>query len=252
MLIDQGRLNDGIRELRSIAKAHEQAGDLKAMAAAMHSISEAVPNNLDVKQMLIDVYLRRGILDEALSELESMAVLKFENYDIDGAIAAYSRAAEIACAMGNFALGNELYDRGVAADPNNVPGSTRCGRILSSDRIGRPGSRTSCAKLCVSHSRNATRMKPLRRSTRSSASIQMTSGRTISSAKCLQLWVSTSRPSECTAGSERLRQMTRYCRRSNRRWPYWPQLDRREGGAFQRLPIQYNWYPNAPNVTADW
>jgi tetratricopeptide (TPR) repeat protein len=41
--------------------------------------------------------------------------------DIDGAIAAYSRAAEIACAMGNFSLGNELYDRGVSADPDNVP-----------------------------------------------------------------------------------------------------------------------------------
>lgn len=121
ILIDQGKLNDGIRVLRAIAKAHEQSGDLNAMADAMRSISKAVPDNLEIKQMLIDVYLRRGILDEALRELESVAALKHDNYDIDGAIAAYTRAAEIACAMGNFALGNELYDRGVAADPDNVP-----------------------------------------------------------------------------------------------------------------------------------
>lgn len=121
ILIEQGKLNDGIRELRAIAKAHEQAGDLTAMADAMRMISQAVPDNVDIKQMLIDVYLRRGILDEALRELEAVAALKHDNYDIAGAIAAYTRAAEIACAMGNFALGNELYDRGVAADPDNVP-----------------------------------------------------------------------------------------------------------------------------------
>ena len=121
ILIEQGKLNDGIRELRAIAKAHEQSGNLPAMAAAMRNISEAVPNNLEIKQMLIDVYLRRGILDEALHELESVATLKRDNNDITGAIAAYSRAAEIACAMGNFALGNQLYDHGVATDPDNVP-----------------------------------------------------------------------------------------------------------------------------------
>ena len=121
ILIEQGKLNDGIRELRAIAKVHEKAGDLNAMADAMRGISHAVPENLDIKQMLIDVYLRRGILDEALRELEMVAALKHDKYDISGAIAAYTRAAEIACAMGNFALGNELYDRGVAADPDNVP-----------------------------------------------------------------------------------------------------------------------------------
>ena len=121
ILIEQGKLNDGIRELRAIAKSHEQAGDLQAMAEAMRSISQAVPENLDIKQMLIDVYLRRGILDEALRELEAVAMLKYDNDDIEGAIRSYTRAAEIACAMGNFALGNELYDRGVAADPDNVP-----------------------------------------------------------------------------------------------------------------------------------
>ncbi|MEZ4522841.1 MAG: tetratricopeptide repeat protein [Thermomicrobiales bacterium] len=121
ILIEHGKLNDGIRELRAIAKAREQAGDLQAMAEAMRSISQAVPENLEIKQMLIDVYLRRGILDEALRELELVASLKHDAYDIAGAIQAYTRAAEIACAMGNFALGNELYDRGVAADPDNVP-----------------------------------------------------------------------------------------------------------------------------------
>ncbi|CAN5813967.1 hypothetical protein BH23CHL2_BH23CHL2_13400 [soil metagenome] len=121
ILIENGKLNDGIGELRAIAKIHERTGNFHAMVEAMRSISQAVPENLDIKNMLIDVYLRRGILDEALRELEAVAELMQKKFDITGAIQAYSRAAEIACAMGNFALGNELYDRGVAADPDNVP-----------------------------------------------------------------------------------------------------------------------------------
>ena len=121
LLIDSGKLNDGIQELRSIAKLHERAGDLQAMAAAMREISKAVPDNVVIKRMLIDIYLKRGILDEALNELEAVALLKHEEDDSAGAIEAYTRAAEIACAMGNMALGNDLYDRGVAADPDNVP-----------------------------------------------------------------------------------------------------------------------------------
>lgn len=121
MLLEAGRRNDGIRELRALAQSYERAGNLPAMVDAMRAISQAVADNVEIKQMLIDVYLRRGILDEALRELELVAALKHDNMDIDGAIAAYTRAAEIACAMGNFALGNELYDRGVSADPDNVP-----------------------------------------------------------------------------------------------------------------------------------
>ena len=121
MLIDHGKLNDGIQELRGVAKTHEKRGNLTAMAEAMRAISRAVPDNVDIKQMLIDVYLRRGILDEALAELEALAEIKREDDDIPAAIAAYTRAAEIAYTMGDFARGNELYDRGVQADPNNVP-----------------------------------------------------------------------------------------------------------------------------------
>jgi tetratricopeptide (TPR) repeat protein len=121
LYFEMQRLNDAIRELRAVAQIHERAGDLMAMVEAMRKISQAVPNNLEIKQMLVDVYLRRGILDEALRELERVAALHLDAYDADRAIAAYSRAAEIACAMGNFSRGNELYDRGVAADPDNVP-----------------------------------------------------------------------------------------------------------------------------------
>ncbi len=121
LLLEVGRRNEGIRELRSLAQSHEQSGNLSAMAGAMRMISEAVPDSIEIKEMLVGVYLRRGILDEALYELEAIAQLRHEVSDTDGAIEAYSKAAEIACAMGNFALGNDLYDRGVATDPNNVP-----------------------------------------------------------------------------------------------------------------------------------
>lgn len=121
LLIDAGRANEGVRELRTIAQHNETIGDLTAMVNSMRRISSAVPTNTEIKAMLVDVYTRRGILDEALRELETLAGLYLERGNAVDSVKCFTRAAEIACAMGDFQHGNELYDQGVAADPNNVP-----------------------------------------------------------------------------------------------------------------------------------
>jgi tetratricopeptide (TPR) repeat protein len=121
LLIDAGRVNEGVRELRTIAQHYETIGDLTAMVDSMRRISSAVPTNTEIKTMLIDVYTRRGILDEALRELEILAGLYLERGNAADSVKCFTRAAEIACAMGDFQHGNSLYDQGVAADPNNVP-----------------------------------------------------------------------------------------------------------------------------------
>lgn len=121
LLVAEGRLNEGIRELRALAQHHERAGDYPAMVEAMRRISQAVPENIEIKKMLVDVYSRRGILDEALLELEALAELYLERAKTDDAVKSFTRAAEIACAIGDFNRGNELYGRGVEADPDNVP-----------------------------------------------------------------------------------------------------------------------------------
>lgn len=121
LLVAEGRLNEGIRELRALAHHYEKATDYPSMVAAMRRISQAVPDNIDIKNMLVDVYSRRGILDEALDELEALAQLYEERSRTEESVKSYTRAAEIACAIGDFNRGNDLYGRGVEADPDNVP-----------------------------------------------------------------------------------------------------------------------------------
>lgn len=121
LLIDAGKVNDGVRELRTIAQHNEAVGNLTAMVESMRRISSAVPTHTEIKTMLIDVYTRRGILDEALRELEILADLYLEQRSVTDSVKCFTRAAEIACAMGDYRHGNDLYDRGVTADPNNVP-----------------------------------------------------------------------------------------------------------------------------------
>lgn len=116
-----GSVNDAVRELRYIAEEYEKAGNLAAMVDAMRKISHAVPANAEMKAKLIEGYLRRGVLDEALDELDLIGDLYLERGKVDEAVAALTRAAEIASTLGEFERGNALFDRAVDADPDNVP-----------------------------------------------------------------------------------------------------------------------------------
>ena len=115
-----GSTFEGVKELRHVAEKMESAGNLTGMIDAMRRISQAVPTNIEIKAKLIDGYLRRGILDEAVEELDRIGDLYCERNRIADAVSTFTRAAEIASALGKFDRGNSLFDRAVNADPDNV------------------------------------------------------------------------------------------------------------------------------------
>jgi tetratricopeptide (TPR) repeat protein len=121
LLIKSRRLNDGVHELRDVAQQYERRGDFVRMVAAMRRISEAVPTNIEIKAMLVDVYLRRGILDEALIELQALSDLYRRSSMHDDAVRCLTRAAEIAYATSNLTLGQDLFNQATEIDPDDVP-----------------------------------------------------------------------------------------------------------------------------------
>lgn len=121
LLIKTRRIGEGVHELRDIAQQHERRGDLHQMVVAMRRISQAVPNNVEIKAMLVDVYVQRGVLDEALQELQALSDLYYRSGKLDEAGRALTRAADIAYATTNFALGQDLFDRATELDPDDVP-----------------------------------------------------------------------------------------------------------------------------------
>lgn len=115
-----GKVVDGVRELRYIAERYEQAGNLDRMVEAMRHISNAVPNNAEMKVKLIEGYTQRGIPDEAVRELRALGDLYVSRERGADAAMAYVRGAEIASTTGSFRRAMDLFDRAVAADPDNV------------------------------------------------------------------------------------------------------------------------------------
>lgn len=115
-----GRVSEGVRELRYIAERYEQAGNIARMVDAMRHISSAVPNNIDMKAKLIEGYIQRGIPDEATRELRLLGDLYQRRSRNAEAANAYLRGAEIAATTGSARRAMDLYDRAVAADPENV------------------------------------------------------------------------------------------------------------------------------------
>lgn len=115
-----GSINEAVRELRYIAQQHESSSNFDGMIAAMRKISQAVPSNAEMKAKLIEGYLRRGILNEAVEELGKIGALYLERNRRDEAVAAFTKAAEICSALGEFARGNALFGQAVEAHPDNL------------------------------------------------------------------------------------------------------------------------------------
>lgn len=116
-----GNVHEAVRELRYVAQEHEANANLGAMVRAMRQISAAVPANVEIKAKLIEGYLRRGVLDEAVRELDLIGNQYLDRNRTADAVAAFTRAAEVASTIGDIAQGNSLFDKAVDADPDNVP-----------------------------------------------------------------------------------------------------------------------------------
>jgi tetratricopeptide (TPR) repeat protein len=115
-----GRTAEGVRELRYIAERYEQAGNIDRMVDAMRHISAAVPNNVEMKAKLIEGYIQRGVPEDAMRELRHLGDLHLKRGRSAEAAKAYTRGAEIASTTGNNRRAMDLFDRAVAADPENV------------------------------------------------------------------------------------------------------------------------------------
>lgn len=115
-----GRVGDGVRELRYIAERYERSGNFDRMVDAMRRISNAVPTNAEMKAKLIDGYVQRGIPDEAVRELGLLGDLHLKRGRLEAAATAFRRGAEIAATTSRIADAIDLFDRAIAADPDNV------------------------------------------------------------------------------------------------------------------------------------
>jgi tetratricopeptide (TPR) repeat protein len=119
LCLDQGRVSEGVRELRFVAERRDAAGDVDGMVKAMRRISDALPANAEVKTKIVEGFLQRGVLDEAMLELESLGELQCQRGKASAAVAAFTRGADVAAAIGNFKRATEFLDHAVMADPES-------------------------------------------------------------------------------------------------------------------------------------
>lgn len=106
--------------MRYIAERYEQAGNIERMVEAMRHISAAVPNNVEMKAKLIEGYIQRGVPEDAMRELRLLGELHLNRGRNAEAARAFTRGAEIASTTGSYQRAMDLFERAVAADPENV------------------------------------------------------------------------------------------------------------------------------------
>ena len=117
---EQGRLGQALDELDDLSTRELNAGKLEAMIETLHQMSALAGENLTVKAHLVERYLKRGCPDEALRELDQIAVIHQRAGRPDEAADALRQGADTAWMLGQQERAYNLYDRVLTLAPENV------------------------------------------------------------------------------------------------------------------------------------
>ena len=75
------------------------------MVEVLKEMSELAPNNIGVRDKLSEVYLKRGMIEDGLKELNELAELQRKNGRLKDAVRTLQKAAETYGMMGKLELG---------------------------------------------------------------------------------------------------------------------------------------------------
>jgi tetratricopeptide (TPR) repeat protein len=83
-------------------------------------MARLAPNNIAVRRKLADSYLKRGMIDAGLTELDLLSNLQRKDGMIKDAVSTLQRASDIYWTMGQFQRSFEIYDKIVRMMPGDV------------------------------------------------------------------------------------------------------------------------------------
>ncbi len=101
-LAKSGKREIAITRLESMLRQHEQAGEIEAVLLTIHSILQIAPGNLRLRQRLIDEYMKRGMLQEAVQERWTQAQIMERAGRVDDAVEQLRRASDVASVLGDW------------------------------------------------------------------------------------------------------------------------------------------------------
>lgn len=116
----QGQLNQALAELNDLLVLFQKNNDNERTLETLGHMAKLAPNNVAVRRKLSDMYLKLGMTEYGLRELNTLAELQLKAGLLKDAIRTYRKSADLYYTMGQQEHAIGIYERIVRIAPRDV------------------------------------------------------------------------------------------------------------------------------------
>ncbi len=116
----QGQLPQALAALDELAVHYKESFQTDKMIETLLQMTILAPSNIGIRTRLSDIYLKRGLIDQGLAELDTLADLQQKNGMLKDAVRSLQQGAEIYWMMGRHQQAFAVYDRINRVAPSDV------------------------------------------------------------------------------------------------------------------------------------
>ncbi len=116
----QGQLNQALAELNDLLVLFQKVNDNEKTLETLGHMARLAPNNVAVRRKLSDMYLKLGMTEYGLRELNMLAELQLKAGLLKDAMRTYQRAADLHYTLGQHDKAIGIYERIVRIAPRDI------------------------------------------------------------------------------------------------------------------------------------
>lgn len=116
----QGQLSQALAELNDLLVFYQKGNEHEKTLETLGHMARLAPNNVPVRRKLADMYIKLGMTDYGLTELNTLAELQLKAGHLKDAMYTYQKAADMHYTLGRHEEALEIYGRVVRIAPRDI------------------------------------------------------------------------------------------------------------------------------------
>jgi tetratricopeptide (TPR) repeat protein len=116
----QGNLTEALSELNDVLVHYQKHNENEKTLETLGHMAKLAPNNVPVRRKLSDLYLKLGMTDHGLTELNTLAELQLKAGLLKDAMRSYQKAADLYYTLGQHDKAITIYEKIVRIAPRDL------------------------------------------------------------------------------------------------------------------------------------
>jgi tetratricopeptide (TPR) repeat protein len=116
----RGQLSQALGDLNELLVMYQKSNDHEKTLEALGHMARISPNNTAVRRKLSDMYLKLGMTEYGLAELDTLAELQLKAGQLKEAMRTYQKSADLYYTLGQHDEAIKIYERIVRLAPRDI------------------------------------------------------------------------------------------------------------------------------------